>query len=224
MLISNTKKFIFLKTKKCASTSVELYFQKYCVPEDHIFFSTTPARSQTPTIISEAGVVAYRGASSTNQELYHHMSAAKVKEHFPAEFDSFFKFSIMRNPFSKVVSLFWHRHREDVALSKADFSTVRDTFNQWIAKNGVGPRDRYIYEIDGEYVVDYFIMYEDLLEGVKSVCEKVNVPFEQDNLGSFKSGYHGQVKPYQDYFDDNSKAAVEAYFSKEIEKFSYSFD
>ncbi len=34
MLVSHSKKFIFLKTMKTAGTSVEIYLERYCVPSD----------------------------------------------------------------------------------------------------------------------------------------------------------------------------------------------
>ena len=33
-LISNKKKFIYIKNKKVAGTSIESYFEKYCIPYD----------------------------------------------------------------------------------------------------------------------------------------------------------------------------------------------
>ena len=34
MLVSHSKKFIFLKTMKTAGASVEIYLERYCVPLD----------------------------------------------------------------------------------------------------------------------------------------------------------------------------------------------
>ena len=36
VLISHKYKFIYLKTNKTASSSVEHFFTKYCVPDDYI--------------------------------------------------------------------------------------------------------------------------------------------------------------------------------------------
>lgn len=40
MLVSHRKKFIFAKTKKTASTSVESVFETYCIHENLIFLTT----------------------------------------------------------------------------------------------------------------------------------------------------------------------------------------
>jgi len=35
MLVSHLKKFIFIKSMKTASTSVEVYFERYCVADQN---------------------------------------------------------------------------------------------------------------------------------------------------------------------------------------------
>lgn len=59
MLLSHSKRFIYLKTGKTAGTSVEIFFQPYCLPEEHICHHT-PTHTMEETI-SEAGIVGYRG-------------------------------------------------------------------------------------------------------------------------------------------------------------------
>ena len=55
MLISHRKRFIYTKTVKTAGTSVESYFEPYCMREGEWSFSHSRAE-----YVSEAGIVGIR--------------------------------------------------------------------------------------------------------------------------------------------------------------------
>ena len=59
MLISHTKEFIFIKTSKAASTSIEVYFEPLCLPNDG-----RGIKNHRGVIISEEGIVGARSADA----------------------------------------------------------------------------------------------------------------------------------------------------------------
>lgn len=75
MLISHRKKFIYTKTVKTAGTSVESYFEQYCMPEGEWEFSH--AREQ---YVREAGVIGYRGGDSAGKQWFNHMPAVDIRD------------------------------------------------------------------------------------------------------------------------------------------------
>jgi hypothetical protein len=128
MLISHLYKFIYLKTVKTGGTSVEIYFEPYCVAPG------TPAgdRHFREAESSQFGVIAPRGDPIPNDPILHpHMSASRIREITgEALWNEYYKFSVVRNPFDKVVSQFWIVLFPPVRelLKHADFSAVRKVF------------------------------------------------------------------------------------------------
>ena len=97
MLISHRKNFIYTKTNKTGGTSVEAFFESYCMPEGQF----TPSHGREETI-SEAGIIGFRGKGDGNSfEWRHHMPARQIREKIGADiWNSYFKFCVVRNPVS----------------------------------------------------------------------------------------------------------------------------
>ena len=100
MLISHRKNFIFTKTVKTAGTSVESYFEKWCLPEGE--WQELHFREEH---ISDAGIVGKRAARPSDATWYNHMSAYNIRKQLGQElWDKYFKFTVVRNPFDKLLS------------------------------------------------------------------------------------------------------------------------
>ena len=73
MLVSHRKKFIYTKTVKTAGTSVESYFEKYCMLEGAWEFAH--GREE---FVSAEGIIGYRGNNAREKKLYNHMPKQSV--------------------------------------------------------------------------------------------------------------------------------------------------
>ena len=103
MLISHRKKFIFLKTAKTASTSVEAFFESWCLPEGE--WEISHAR---PEYCSESGIIGERSVNARNAIWGNHMPADQIKNRIGTTiWEEYFKFTVVRNPFDKMVSGFY---------------------------------------------------------------------------------------------------------------------
>ena len=107
MLISHKHNFIYLKTTKTASTSIEALFEPLCMYDDD--YEPSHSREQ---YVSEKGIVGKRGLDVSNAEWYNHMPASELRQKIgPEKFEEYHKFTSIRNPFSKEVSRFYHERR-----------------------------------------------------------------------------------------------------------------
>lgn len=237
MLISHRKEFIFTKTVKTAGTSVESYFEKYCMPEGEWRESHTREE-----YISEAGIIGYRGGANKDKTWYNHMPAKTIRDQIGQDmWDRYYKFTIVRNPFDKLISgfFFYGKNGGKVAGKlmklKAKVRQVLDIeekvdksrgqkeierFRSWIHKGG-SIIDRNKYMIDGEENMDYFIRYEHLHEDMKHVCDQLSIPFEPSLVPQFKKGLRKHSIPIQDYYDTETYRIVREKYAWEVEKFGY---
>jgi hypothetical protein len=223
MIISHECKFIFLRTKKTASTTVELVLSQLCGADDII----TPLSE-----IDEAERADGRGAQ--NWQLHglsgfprlqfkrpkdygyrKHMPAAMVRARLgDAVWRSYFKFAFDRNPWDRQVSLYYFRYRNE---------QEPPTFTTFIHKD---PRARVknydIYSIDGDMAVDFVGRFENLEEDIKLALDRVGLSLAKE-LPRAKTTFRRGTLPYRDYYDDDMRDIVGRWYAREIDLLKYEF-
>jgi hypothetical protein len=217
MLISHICKFIYLKTRKTGGTSVEIYFEPFCVDPTKY----TGERHHRDAEISAWGVVGSRGTA--DGPWYNHMPAHEVRARAGQElWDAYYKFCVVRNPFDKVVSWFWHEMAPEqrAALQQARFSGVRQCFEDWTELRRF-PVDSWIYRIDGVPAADSFLRYERLRDDMGRVCGTLRIPWQPERFGRYKSDLRRRPEPFHEYYTARSAELVEQAFAWEFEYFGY---
>ncbi|MGV1014645.1 MAG: sulfotransferase family 2 domain-containing protein [Methyloceanibacter sp.] len=230
MIVSHQHKFIFLKTKKTAGTSIELTLSRLCGPNDVI----TPLAP-----IDEAQRVGGRGAQnwrlhgwwrsprsfwrrpwwSLNAEdygFYNHMPAQQAKAllNDDGAWRSYFKFAFDRNPWDRQVSFYYHHYRHEAEMP---------TFNDFIHSDRRARLNNFdIYSIDGEIAVDFIGRYEMLREDLKHALEQVGLSLNGD-LPLAKATFRRKERPYRDYYDGDTREIVGDWYRREIELLDYAF-
>jgi len=148
-----------------------------------------------------------------------HNSAKKIKQKISPEiWNNYFKFAFDRNPFDKMVSMYWHRIGAD------DF---KGTFKDFCIDCKNNP-DKFpfgfrIYGIDNQIAVDFVGKYETLNKDFQYICKKLNLPCEGD-LPKLRDQFRKDKRHYSEYYDDECKRIVEEHFSKQISYFKYAFE
>jgi hypothetical protein len=228
MLISHRHRFIYLKTAKTASTSVEAFFEPSCMPEGE--WVESGARDEYE---SEAGVIGYRGLDPQGKKWYNHMPAAKVRELIGEEkWNAYFKFCVVRNPWDKAISAFEHFGRNHALpgglhgllyrFRTPGLQPEQRRFLHYLQARRP-PIDRDKYVIDGRVCVDYLIRFEDLRGGIREVCEKLGLPCEESRLGNHKSGLRRKEATASSLYTLASRELVAQYYAFELEHFGYTF-
>jgi hypothetical protein len=215
VLVSHTKQFIFTKTVKTAGTSVESYFERYCMPDGEWRESHT-----RDECVSENGIIGYRGGDPTGSTWYNHMPAKKIRELVGQDvWNRYYKFTVIRNPFDKLISAFYLLENTPQMI-QVEAKTDIERFRSWVRKGGlIVDRDKYL--IDEKECVDYFIRFEHLLEGIKHVCDRLSVSFEPSRVPEFKKGIRPHRLAIRDYYDCETEEIVQELYAWEFRRFGY---
>lgn len=228
MLISHRHRFIYTKTRKTASTSVESYFERFCMPDGD--WELTHARE---VYESNTGIIGYRGgkAGSGRYKWWNHMPALSIKELIGEEiWDSYFKFCVIRDPFEKCISAYDHFVLRANLLElpdssewvgDADMTEEQQRFLVYLKSSPPLDRDKYL--IEGEFCLDDVIHYETLHDDIKRICDILSIPFEPDYLPTLKAGLRSSENTIDSLYTEFACAEVEEAFEYEIRKFGYSF-
>lgn len=225
MIISHEHRFIFIKTRKTAGTSVEIALSRFCGPDDVI----------TPIVFEEderrRRELGYRGAQNyyvplrfySKTELLRRLWTRRRKEfinHVGVEFiranvdkeiwDGYFKFCLERDPFDKAISRYYWM-TEEPRPSIGDFldSVPIRFLSDWS-----------VYTINDQIAVDFVGRYENLAGDLATIKDKIGLPHEI-TLPRAKSGYRRDRQHYSAILDAKARARVELVCAKEIATFGY---
>jgi Sulfotransferase family len=230
MIISHEHKFIFLKTKKTAGTSIELALSALCGPGDII----TPL-----TAVDEALRASGRGAqnwrlhgwwqsprplfkrrflkfTAEDYGFYNHMPAEEAKALLNDDkaWRSYFKFAFDRNPWDRQVSWYHHRYRrKDTPPPFSDFiyADRRARINNYE-----------IYSLGGQPAVDFVGRFETLEQDLRHALGQVGLELE-GALPRAKTNFRQNALPYRDYYDGDTSLIVGDWYKREIALLGYAF-
>jgi hypothetical protein len=215
VLVSHNRKFIYTKTLKTAGTSVEAYFEPWCVADQTSCVPHYRAQS-----VSEAGIVGERLTEGRHSQWWSHMPAEDIRAGLGADiWNRYLKFCCIRNPYEKTLSLFfWLR-----ATGELDPSTKGDAegFETWLEAQA--PVDRNKYMIDGSFCMDFVVRYERLHADLEHLCNRLGVPWRSDRLATFKSGHRPESATVERLYSARAKELVSSAYAFELDFFGYTF-
>jgi len=193
-MISHKYKFIFIHIRKTGGTSIECIFKK------------------------NVGGAFENGRSVQ----YKHENAERMKKLFPEEWDKYFKFTIVRNPFDLLVSrYFWSRDEQHLkSFKERSFSQfLLDVNKNNLPIKWTIPTCQYDQiTIGGKSGMEYIGKFENLQEDFNIICDKIGIPKQQ--IPHKNKSKH---KHYTEYYDDETRQIVAELYAKDIEYFGYEF-
>jgi hypothetical protein len=199
MIISHTHKFIFVKTKKTAGSSIEKLLYNHLGEED---ICTGSVNDGTPNLNYPA-------------EKDGHINWSRIRDRYPNEWGNYFKFTVERNPWDFCVSqFFWYQQTNKSHKTKRGFESFL-----------VNPKNNYtnwkLYgNADGTVNVDRVLRYEKLHEEFNSIAD--HVPYNNDLLDTFVKKSKRPVD-YREMYTKETQQIVAERFKQIINYMEYSF-
>lgn len=186
MIISHQHRFVFLKTRKTAGTSIEIALSQHCGPTDVI----TPVSESDEQLRKEHG-----GRGPQNHgEAYNHMSARRVRRMFGDEvWDSYYRFVVDRDPWDVMVSAYNYHRRLGMGEPAPGLSEfVHGELGEKFARNSR------MYRLGGEVAVHKVCRYEQLAEDLGEICDRLGLPpleLPRAKAGSSKHATRDDLTP-----------------------------
>jgi len=201
-MIDHTKKFIFVHIPKNAGQSMEICLGGY---EDK-----------------------KKLWGIENDIVLQHLKACELQEKIGDQvFNDYFKFTFVRNPFSKCLSeYFWEKTHLGESLNFNDWVKLKlgDLINQSENNTTIMRQKhnleqyKFIYKTSGKCMVDFVGRFEKLQQDFDIVCDKIGIPRQQ--LPHINKTNHTH---YTEYYDDETREIVAEKYARDIEYFGYEF-
>lgn len=232
MIVSHKHRYIFIKPKKIAGTSIEVALAKT--------LGKTDIWPPLTEYAKEHDKDKYKIKSQNYTGFYDHEPPDRIRKKLGNEiWNSYFKFTAVRNPWDLVVSSYWWELNKKVSIkdylrvinfkalfdySKAVKKILRPkSFEEYVVNlPQVYINTSFYFEKNGKPIEDYYIRYESLEKDFQRVCKKLKV--KPSKLLSLKSKTRKDKKHYSQYYTKKTKDIIAKLFKKEIKFFNYRFE
>jgi hypothetical protein len=229
VIISHQFKFVFVKTRKTASTSIEIALSQF-VGKDGVI---TPIDPTDESIRVDLG---FRGPQNVEIPLrpyslpirverflrgkpalyYNHMPARTIRLSVSRSvWKTYYRFCFERNPWDKAVSLYyWRTQHVHPRPSLLTFlrSTPRADLSNWNT-----------YTIGDRLALDRVYRYEDLEAELQNLRQTLNLPAPLQ-LPYTKDYSRVDRRPYQAFMGREEREIVARACAREIDLLGYTFD
>jgi chondroitin 4-sulfotransferase 11 len=151
------------------------------------------------------------------------------------DYNDYFKFTFVRNPWSKLVSEFlflkfgtkrWRPSQKrainpkDLNFREFIFKLKDINFDEYthFQKCHFIQQTDFLLNDDEDLIVDFIGRFENLQEDFNTICDKIGIPRQE--LPHINTSDH---KHYTEYYGDETKQIVAEKYAKDIEYFGYEF-
>lgn len=194
MIVSHSRRFIYVKASKVAGTSIEAALVTGCNSED---------------VVTRVDLDPVTG-------LGQHATPAEVRK-FVGEkaWAAYRKIVTVRNPWDMLVSHYFFAHQRQAAFCPAFF----DKFVWWNLKGGQ-PLNKAYWLAGGKRWADVYLRFESLEEDCGRLFGELGVPF--GGLAKIGSGIRPAVH-YSAMYNRETEELVARTYADEVREFGYEF-
>lgn len=205
-MISHSHKFIFIHIPKTGGTTVE-------------------------SLLKDYGVL-LQGRGNFHSIYFKHIPTEKLETMMGDEYQRYFKFSFVRNPWDWLISIYeFCRGFAYPFLYDSEFSSLKvpveyqnmpfEQWLRWFHETFNMQQSDIISNSKGGLSVDRVFRYENLKTDIEELGAELGLSLKQ-NIPRLKASNR---KPLDHYYNSGKSVdLVQKYFSKDIERFGYKFD
>jgi hypothetical protein len=206
MIISDAHKFIFVAIPKTGTHSVRRSLREHLGPEDQ-----EQVRLFTEKTLSIPALAALKHGHIALQQLQPHMP--------PANFDSYFKFAFVRNPFDRFVSFCSFMGRKSGAFAQNPQAVMRHyLFPQPTLHLLMTPQHLFVTDDAGGLLADHLGRVETMQESYDEICGRIGIPSAR-----LERANATERRDYRGYYDPQLIDAVAKVYARDLELFGYDF-
>ncbi len=218
MIISRSKKFIFIHIYKTAGSSITDALKPYA----DVFISDEIIKK----FIGVWGRILGSPPKPVSglqhlQRFPKHIDVKTLKARIPeAVFNSYYKFSFVRNPWDMQVSLFHYGKRAITTHQYRFYQTFRtfDEYMIWRLKTGQRSQKSFLTDSEDRIAVDFVGKFENLKADFDNVLKRLDIRTDLPFINA------SERKPYQEYYTPATRDAVGEMFEEDIKQFDYRFE
>lgn len=244
MIISHSKKFIFIHGPKTAGSSIAISLMRYLSPgdiargyENGIKYGVKPPDWNKSLLYlrpqdlfrKDPHAQAYRRYVWTQGVPSTHLTAKQTQDLVGKRiWKKYFTFTFERNPWDRMISYYFWINHHFRTRRKSELPSFKKFIEAMYKNDGGLLKENHLagysnlpyYTIDGEIAVDYVGKYENLTADLQFVYNHIGIPFD-GWLPYDKKGIRPEKTTPEEMYDGESIQQMKRIFSKEISLFGY---
>ncbi len=206
MIISPQHRFIFAAIPKTGTHAVRQALREHMGPQDLEQVGLFVNRKLPIPDLAKVG--------------HGHLSLQQVRPYFrPEDFDGFFKFAFVRNPFDRFISYCAFMTREGGQFEKNPQVVMRHFIDNPPWHHVLfQPQHTFVAGADGNLLTDYLGRVEEMQLSYDEAAKRIGIPsrpLDRVNASSRRD--------YRDYYDEALIDGVAKLYARDLEYFGYEF-
>jgi chondroitin 4-sulfotransferase 11 len=203
-IVSKKYKFIFIHIPKTGGSSI----------------------AEPEYLSGQGALVAHLGSEDHVQA--GHIRAVGLKNRLQDNWDDYFKFTFVRNPWDRTVSLYHYflqdpeKQRSMLGKEIAKLGSFKEFCHQLDnieLDPHFDPQISYLIDYEGHILVDFIGRFETIASDVDFICKKAGLP--AIILPHFRKSDHDS---YRRYYDNESAGIIATKYKSDIDAFKYTFN
>jgi hypothetical protein len=163
-----------------------------------------------------------------------HYGTSFYKVVYGRDFERYFKFAVVRNPWDRLVSAYHFLQKGGMYQGDAEWAREHlagyDTFGKfidgWLTRKSIYTRVHFVPQADylcdrsGRVEVDYVGRFEEFAASYSEICRRLEV----SDRALSHANKSERAKDYRAYYTNKQAERVAKLYARDIEQFGYSFD